>query len=40
MDPQNCYPPFYGVPASIKETIVMKGRQIHVGFVAKVNPVS
>ena len=36
-DKAECYPPFYGVPTSMKETMLMKNRQTHVGFVSKVN---
>lgn len=28
-----CFPPFYGVPASYKENIKLKGKTSHVGFI-------
>ena len=36
---EECYPPFFGVPTSVKECILMKGRQTYVGAVSKVNPI-
>ena len=39
MSKENCLPPFFGVPISIKESVLMKGRQSYVGFASKINPI-
>ena len=39
MDQEECFPPYFGVPISIKESVLMKGRQSYAGFVSKINPV-
>ena len=36
---EDCYPPFFGVPTSIKETILFKGRQTYMGLVSSVNKI-
>jgi Asp-tRNA(Asn)/Glu-tRNA(Gln) amidotransferase A subunit family amidase len=37
MKREECFPPYFGVPISIKESILMKGRQTYVGFATKLN---
>ena len=39
LDATTTYAAFFGVPASLKETIFIKGRQTYVGTVTKTHPV-
>ena len=38
-DRSKCYPPFFGVPSSIKESILYKGRRTYAGVVFQSNPI-
>lgn len=34
-----CFPPFFGIPLSLKEVILMQGRITYIGHVYPINPV-
>ena len=32
-DKKDCFPPFFGIPASYKQNLRLKGRDSHAGFI-------
>jgi len=38
-DPTNTFPPFFGVPVSLKESLLYKGRISYVGHVYPINEI-